>query len=134
MTIYLDFDGTVVEHHYPAIGAPNPQALCVIAKLKAKGHQIILNTYRADLNDGSLEEALAYLNSSGEIEPITENLDAKVNPPRFDLEEALRLDELYIDDISEGTPMRRNMVLEFGLMVDWVELERLLINAGICSK
>lgn len=132
MTIYLDFDGTVVEHHYPALGAPNPHALRVIAKLQANGHHIILNTYRADLNDGSLEEALAYLNSSGEIEPITKYLEAKVNPPRFDLEEALRLDELYIDDISEGTPMRRNKALEYGMMVDWIELERLLINAGIC--
>ncbi len=134
MTIYLDFDGTVVEHHYPALGAPNPHALRVIAKLQAKGHHVILNTYRADLNDGSLEEALTYLNSSGDIEPITEYLDAKVNPPLFDLDEALRLDELYIDDISEGTPMRRNNMLEYGLMVDWVELERLLINAGICLK
>ena len=132
MTIYLDFDATVVETHYPALGAPNPHALRVIAKLQANGHQLILNTYRADLNDGSLEEALAYLNSSGEIKPITEHLEAKVNPPIFDLDEALRLDELYIDDISEGTPMRRNKVLEYGLMVDWVELERLLIRAGIC--
>jgi len=132
MTIYLDFDGTVVEHHYPALGAPNPHALRVIAKLQAIGHQVILNTYRADLNDGSLEESMAYLNASGEIEAITELLEAKVNPPRFDLDEALRLDELYIDDISEGTPMRANKVLEYGLMVDWVELERLLIAAGIC--
>ena len=132
MTIYLDFDGTVVEHQYPALGAPNPHALRVIAKLQTKGHHIILNTYRADLNDGSLEEALAYLNSSGEIETIIEHLEAKVNLPIFDLDEALRLDELYIDDISEGTPMRRNKVLEYGLMVDWVELERLLIRAGIC--
>ena len=132
MTIYLDFDGTVVEHHYPALGAPNPHALGVIAKLQTKGHHIILNTFRADLNDGSLEVALAYLNSSDEVEPISENLDFKVNPPRFDLDEALRLDELYIDDISEGIPMRPNKVLEYGLMVDWIELERLLIRAGIC--
>lgn len=132
MTIYLDFDGTVVEHHYPALGAPNPHALRVIAKLQAKGHQIVLNTYRANLNDGSLEEAMGYLNSSGEIVPITEHLKAKVNPPRFDLDAVIRSGELFIDDISEGTPMRRNKVLEFGLMVDWVELERLLISTGIC--
>jgi hypothetical protein len=132
MTIYLDFDGTVVEHNYPAIGAPNPHALRVIAKLQANGHHLILNTYRADLNDGSLEEALTYLNSSGEVEPISECLELKVNPPLFNLDEALQLDELYIDDISEGTPMRPNKVLEWGLMVDWIELERLLINAGIC--
>lgn len=55
-----------------------------------------------------------------------------MNPTRFELEEALRLDELYIDDISEGIPVRPNKVLEYGLMVDWIELERLLINAGVC--
>ncbi|MEN9968378.1 MAG: hypothetical protein RIR94_552, partial [Bacteroidota bacterium] len=44
MTIYLDFDGTVVEHAYPQIGAPNPHALRVIGKLQAAGHQFILNT------------------------------------------------------------------------------------------
>jgi hypothetical protein len=132
MTIYLDFDGTVVEHNYPAIGAPNPHALRVIAKLQTNGHEVILNTYRADLNDGSLDEALGYLNSSGEVEPISAYLALKVNPPRYDLDEALQLDELYIDDISEGTPMRPNKVLEWGLMVDWIELERLLLNAGIC--
>lgn len=132
MTIYLDFDGTVVEHNYPALGAPNPHALRVIAKLQANGHQLILNTYRADLNDGSLEEALAYLNSSGAIEPIIEHLEAKVNPPYFDLDEAIHKGELYIDDISEGIPMRPNKGIEWGLMVDWIELERLLINAGIC--
>jgi hypothetical protein len=55
----------------------------------------------------------------------------KVEPLKFDLEADISNNELYIDDISEGTPMRRNKVLEYGLMVDWVELERLLIGAGI---
>jgi hypothetical protein len=131
MTIYLDFDGTIVEHQYPAISALNPHALRVIAKLKAKGHQLILKTYRADLNDGSLEEALAYLNSSGKIEPITEHLEAKVNPPSFELDEAIHSGELYIDDISKGTPMRSNKVLEYGLMADWIEPERLLISNSL---
>ena len=33
MIIYLDFDGTVVEHAYPQIGANNPDALKVIRRL-----------------------------------------------------------------------------------------------------
>lgn len=131
MIIYLDFDGTVVEHAYPEIGAPNPHALRVIGKLQAAGHQLILNTYRADLNDGSLEEAITYLNSATEINAIAEHLPLKVHPPKFDLDEAISINQLYIDDISEGTPMRPNKTLEFGLMVDWIELERLLINAKI---
>ncbi len=131
MTIYLDFDGTVVEHHYPEIGAPNPHALRVIGKLQTAGHQLILNTYRADLNDGSLEEAFTYLKAATEINLISEHLPLKVHPPQFDLDEAISKNELYIDDISESTPMRPNKTLEFGLMVDWIELERLLINAKI---
>jgi hypothetical protein len=131
MTIYLDFDGTVVEHAYPDIGAPNPHALRVIGKLQAAGHQFILNTYRADLNDGSLEEAFTYLNAATEINAIAEHLPLKVHPPQFDLDAALSKNELFIDDISEGTPMRSNKTLEFELMVDWIELERILINAKI---
>jgi hypothetical protein len=131
MTIYLDFDGTVVEHAYPQMGAPNPHALRVIGKLQAVGHQFILNTYRADLNDGSLEEAFAYLLASTAIKPISEHLPLKVQPPKFDLDAAISKNELYIDDISEGTPMRPNKSLAYGIMVDWIELERQLINAKI---
>jgi hypothetical protein len=54
-----------------------------------------------------------------------------VHPPKFKLDEAISKNELYIDDISEGTPMRPNKALEYGIMVDWIELERLLINAKI---
>ena len=131
MIIYLDFDGTVVEHYYPKIGAPNPHALRVIAKLQNKGYKIILNTYRADLNDGSIEEALNYLNDSGEIEPVREHLAIKLTPPKFDIDVALTNKELYIDDISEGIPIRRNKSLEYGIMVDWIELERILLNCNI---
>jgi len=56
-----------------------------------------------------------------------------VNPPRFDLDETIHKGKLFIDDISEGIPIRPNKILEYGLMLDWIELERLLINAGICS-
>ena len=131
MIIYLDFDGTVVEHAYPEIGAPNPHALRVIGKLQTAGHQLILNTYRADLKDGSLEEAITYLNTATEINAIAEHLPLKVHPPQFDLDEAISKKELYIDDISDGTPIRPNKSLEFGLMVDWIELERILIDAKI---
>ncbi|MFM1810785.1 MAG: hypothetical protein RLZZ382_2010, partial [Bacteroidota bacterium] len=81
MTIYLDFDGTVVEHQYPALGAENPHAFRIIRALQVKGHHIILNTYRADINDGSLAEALEYLNSpSNGLLPITEHTAKKIHP------------------------------------------------------
>ena len=55
MLIQLDFDGTVVEFDYPKIGLLNPGSVEVIDKLRKAGHDIVLNTYRADLNDGTLD-------------------------------------------------------------------------------
>jgi hypothetical protein len=62
MEIYLDFDGTVVEHQYPKMGRCNFGCFEVIKKLQNAGHVIILNTYRADCEDGTLEEALKLIN------------------------------------------------------------------------
>ena len=81
MLIYLDFDGTVVEHAYPEIGVDNPTTLSVIWRLQDAGRNIILNNYRADLNDGFLQEAINYLNHLGRnLLPITEYTTLKINP------------------------------------------------------
>ena len=132
MTIYLDFDGTVVEHQYPAIGAENPHAIRVIRALQNIGHAIILNTYRADLNDGSLEEALAFLNDSAHgLDTISKSTAKKIHPGPFDLTESLRFDKLYIDDIAEGIPLIPNRIIANGFMVDWLAVEHALIQVGI---
>ena len=132
MTIYLDFDGTVVEHHYPAIGAENPHAIRVIRALQARGHSVILNTYRADLNDGSLEESLAYLNEPvRNLQPITEHTPLKIHPGPFDLNEAKRFNKVFLDDIAENIPLIPNRVLDHGLMVDWVSVELELQQFGL---
>jgi hypothetical protein len=132
MKIYLDFDGTVVEHYFPEIGAENPHAIQVIARLQAAGHDIVLNTYRADIDQKHVQEALDYIHSFEEIkQPIEKFLPEKLEPHAFDLEVAKDSNQLYIDDISEGIPMRRNSVLESGMMVDWIELEKILEVAGL---
>jgi hypothetical protein len=132
MTIYLDFDGTVVEHQYPALGAENPHAFRIIRALQVKGHHIILNTYRADINDGSLAEALEYLNSPyNGLLPITEHTARKIHPGPFDLRESLRFEKLYIDDIAEEIPLIPNRMIANGFMVDWLAVEQALIQAGI---
>ena len=43
--IVLDFDGTVVKHSYPAVGA-DIGAVPVLECLVRNGHQLILNTMR----------------------------------------------------------------------------------------
>ena len=132
MTIYLDFDGTVVEHQYPALGAENPHAIRVIRALQDIGHTFILNTYRADLNDGSLEEALAFLNDSAHgLDTISRSTAKKIHPGPFDLTESLRFDKLYIDDIAEGIPLIPNRMVANGFMVNWPTVEIELMKVGI---
>lgn len=132
MKIYLDFDGTVVEHYFPEIGAENPHAIQVIARLQEAGHDIVLNTYRADIDQKHVYEALDYIHSFDEIQqPIEKFLPEKLDPRAFDIEVAKESNQLYIDDIAEGIPMRRNIVLESGMMVDWMALEKILEVAGI---
>jgi predicted mannosyl-3-phosphoglycerate phosphatase (HAD superfamily) len=132
MRIYLDFDGTVVEHYFPAIGAENPNALKVIAKLQSAGHQIILNTYRVEIDIVHVHEAMEFINSSALIlEPITIYLPKKLDPKPFDLVVAKESNQLYIDDIAPNIPIRRNLVLEYGMMVDWLEVEKILGANGI---
>lgn len=46
MTIAVDFDGTIVEHKYPAIGKERPFAIDTLKSLAEKGHKIILWTSR----------------------------------------------------------------------------------------
>jgi hypothetical protein len=132
MRIYLDFDGTVVEHNFPAVGNENPNAINVISLLQKAGHNIVLNTYRADIDISYVQEALSFLNSHPQLSvPIENYLTKKLDPKPFDLVIAKSANQLYIDDISEGIPLCRNKVLEFGMMVDWIEVEKILRSKKI---
>jgi len=62
MIIAVDFDGTIVEHRYPAIGRELPFAFEAIKALQKKQHQIILWTYRAGKE---LEEAVEFCRKNG---------------------------------------------------------------------
>ena len=46
MVIAVDFDGTIVEHRYPAIGKELPFAIETLQKLASEGHRLILWTVR----------------------------------------------------------------------------------------
>lgn len=129
MTIQLDFDGTVVEHVYPEIGLPNPGAIEVILKLQKKGHKIILNTMRANFKNGSLNEAIVYLKNNG----LT-FLDSEVNKTKIEPEEwnmtNTGSDVIFIDDIAKDIPLIRAEKVN-GYMVDWLELEKQLIQMNV---
>ena len=46
LRIAVDFDGTIVEHQYPAIGKELLFAFETLRQLQKQGHQLILWTYR----------------------------------------------------------------------------------------
>lgn len=71
----IDFDGTIVEHKYPAIGKPKQCTVDFIKDLKIAGHTWTLLTMR----EGKyLEEALSFLSELG-IKPDYVN----DNPPEL---------------------------------------------------
>ena len=63
MIIAVDFDGTIVEHAYPAIGKPIPFAIDVLKRLQSEcHHQLILWTVR----EGELlDDAVNYCRERG---------------------------------------------------------------------
>ena len=62
MIIAVDFDGTIVEHRYPAIGAEIPFALETLKKLAREQHRLILWTVR---KGKLLEEAVEFCRKRG---------------------------------------------------------------------
>lgn len=135
LTIYLDFDGTVVEHAYPEIGAPNPGGLEVIRKLQQAGHTIILNTYRSDIDLPSLEAAIAYLEQEEhELRPLHDVTPLKIHPPDWNWESFMETGIIYIDDTCSGTPLTRNLTLPHGFMVDWKVLDDWFEEMGVYEK
>lgn len=62
MMIAVDFDGTIVEHKYPAIGKQLPFAFETLRALSADGHKLVLWTVR----EGQLlEDAVNYCREHG---------------------------------------------------------------------
>lgn len=62
MIIAIDFDGTIVEHKYPAIGRELPFAIETLKKLSDDRHKLILWTVR----EGKLlDEAIAFCRERG---------------------------------------------------------------------
>jgi len=121
MQIYLDFDGTVVEHYYPLIGSPNPGCEEVISALQKKGYEIVLNTYRVEIEDNSLQEAIAYLNQLDLFQKIQLKTTQKIQPHPWDVNKAFKIGVLYLDDIAEGIPLI-DAPVSSGKMVDWVKI------------
>lgn len=136
MVIYLDFDGTIVEHAYPLIGAYNPGCFEVIQKLQQAGHEIVLNTVRTDMNDGTLQQAFDFLNkqTGNRISAITESTEHKFHPGIWDWKFFEKNLVIFIDDICKGIPLRETIIIKSGKMVDWPALDAQFIERNIYGK
>lgn len=130
MKIYLDFDGTVVEHFYPLIGAYNPGAIEVLYLLQATGYELILNTYRSEIKDSSLNEALHYINQLPLFKKITQTTTYKITPIQWNVRQAIESNQLFIDDIAPDMPLI-NAPKSGGKMVDWKMVYRDLAQGRI---
>lgn len=99
MTIAVDFDGTIVEHKYPAIGNERPFATETLKMLIADGHRIILWSVR----EGELlDEAVRWCEERG-VKLYCANRDfpeEDVTQNR-DFARKLRVD-MFIDDRNIG--------------------------------
>jgi len=97
MIIAIDFDGTLVEHRYPAIGRIIPFAFETLKALQAKQHQLILWSYRSG---NELEDAVVFCRSQGiEFYAVNKNYPEEV---WNELDSRKILADIYIDDRNLG--------------------------------
>ena len=137
MKIYLDFDGTLVEHQYPIIGEQNPQSFNILDRLIKAEHEIILNTMRVEFQDGTLVDAINFIQKELSKIDVTYKNNFKLEhtlekniPPEWNWDRHLAEQCIYIDDICKGTPMRNN-IHTMGQMVDWSALNKQFLEFGV---
>ena len=139
--IYLDFDGTVVEHAYPDIGRCNFGCVEVIQKLQQAGHEIVLNTMRCEFNDGSLEKAIEWFDKAWMfVTDKSKRDDFSLLPiPATTFKHSpfvwnwwlFEQDHIIvIDDLTKDIPLKP-CAMTNGYMVDWEELDKQFIQKGI---
>ncbi|MBX3164606.1 MAG: hydrolase [Bacteroidetes bacterium] len=95
--IAVDFDGTIVEHKYPAIGKEMLFAFATLKALQQKGHKLILWTIRTG---ELLQEAVDYCKANGvEFYAVNKNYPEEM----LDDTVSRKLNaDIFIDDRSLG--------------------------------
>jgi ATP-dependent Clp protease ATP-binding subunit ClpB len=135
MIIFLDFDGTIVEHAYPNIGESVDGCFEVIAKLQKAGHKIILNSYRIQSKSGKLKIALDHINLNGVgiIEPIYEFSKSKINPFYWNWDVFRAVSFIFLDDECLGVPLRKGAVNPNRMVLDWEAVDKQFEANGLYS-
>lgn len=98
MIIAVDFDGTIVEHRYPAIGREIPFAIETLKRLSSEHHRLILWSVR----EGTLlKEAVRYCGDRGlKFYAVNSNYPEE-NRLHENFSRKLKAD-LFIDDRNLG--------------------------------
>ncbi len=99
MVIAVDFDGTIVEHRYPAIGKEIPFAIEVLKKLQEEQHKLILWSVR----EGKLlDEALEFCKERGlEFYAVNRDYPEETEDANRHFSRKLKAD-IFIDDRNLG--------------------------------
>lgn len=117
LIIAVDFDGTIVEDAYPAIGKPKLFAFDTLKKLQNEGHRLILWTYRSGKK---LEEAVQFCESNG-INFYA--INASYEDEEIDSEKSRKIHaDIFIDD--------RNV----GGFIGWGNVHQLILNQEIATR
>ena len=99
MIIAVDFDGTIVEHRYPAIGRERPFATETLKKLIKDGHRLILWTVR---EGRLLEEAVEFCRERGvEFYAVNRDYPEEEKERNNHFSRKLKAD-VWIDDRNVG--------------------------------
>ena len=130
-TCFLDFDRTIQELACPDTDSNFLNENCIefVERIKELGYKVVLNTYRADLNNGSLDEALLSIGSLVGFDEIAVN---KITPQPFDL----NIDTLFIDEECIGIPLKLSSkilgvkVVDFSKIIALLNLKHSEINIG----
>ena len=130
-TCYLDFDHTIQELSFPEtnINFLNENCIEFVERIKELGYKLVLNTYRADLKNGALQQALQSIESYIEFDEIAPN---KITPLKFDLSSEI----LFIDDEAVGIPLKNSQrilgakVVNFSKIIALLNLKYSEINIG----
>jgi hypothetical protein len=103
MYICIDFDGTIVDHRFPAVGEPVPGAIEWMKSFVEAGGKIILFTMRSDTGpeNDHLTQAVNFIESNGvELYGVNHNPTQgrwTTSPKAYG--------HVYIDDAAYGCPM-----------------------------
>jgi len=103
MYICIDFDGTIVDHRFPDIGPPVPEALEWMKKFQDAGAKLILFTMRSDgsRSGDALARAVNYLEENG----LT-LYGVNHNPSQVHWTSSPKAyGQIYIDDSAFGCPL-----------------------------